>query len=479
MAENNKWFIGRTRYIPAVWPLTCYFDWPFCKYFGIESNGRAVIHYIDNGHLTAVWDKSLIEEFGRNLLDSLKKLSHEELQSLRLKGIESCKNNALLAQQFSKGGGKYSVDEYADFLKSFRLSYHEVMKHNLIYWLAAGTVLESDIKEELAGLTEEEKRYIISTMTILNEESYGQEVGREFKDIVRKARDKGIAAQTTVDAIKLFSSKYFWFPYEYVGPSVWDEEAVTKKVIDGLGATDEIEIAEPYDNILEKQKTCMIKYKLSEKAVKLFLISRQLTLMQDDRKMYLSMVGYYLNSKILPSLGAKLNVARDLALYLEEDLLGESAENIVKRLSARQDCYMTMEANDGRVTLEGEEARRRFLSLGIIDDNKVSDTKEIVGQCAFAGKVVGRVRVLKTSHVEDFKDGDIIVTGMTTPDFVPLLRRASAFITNEGGITCHAAIVARELKKPCIIGTKIATQVLKDGDMVEVDANKGVVRIIK
>lgn len=68
---------------------------------------------------------------------------------------------------------------------------------------------------------------------------------------------------------------------------------------------------------------------------------------------------------------------------------------------------------------------------------------------------------------------------MTTPDFVPIMKRASAFVTDEGGITCHAAIVSREMKKPCIIGTKIATQVLKDGDLVEVDADKGVVKILE
>mgnify|MGYP001564748046 CR=1 FL=1 len=59
------------------------------------------------------------------------------------------------------------------------------------------------------------------------------------------------------------------------------------------------------------------------------------------------------------------------------------------------------------------------------------------------------------------------------------MRKAAAFVTDEGGILCHAAIVARELKKPCIIGTKIATRVFKDGDMVEVDATKGIVRKIK
>jgi pyruvate,water dikinase len=59
------------------------------------------------------------------------------------------------------------------------------------------------------------------------------------------------------------------------------------------------------------------------------------------------------------------------------------------------------------------------------------------------------------------------------------MQKAAAFVTDEGGLTCHAAIVAREMKKPCIIGTKIATKVLKDGDMVEVDANKGIVKILK
>ena len=68
---------------------------------------------------------------------------------------------------------------------------------------------------------------------------------------------------------------------------------------------------------------------------------------------------------------------------------------------------------------------------------------------------------------------------MTRPEFVHLMRTAKGIITDEGGIACHAAIVSRELGKPCIIGTKIATKVLKDGDLVEVDANKGIVKILK
>jgi pyruvate,water dikinase len=80
--------------------------------------------------------------------------------------------------------------------------------------------------------------------------------------------------------------------------------------------------------------------------------------------------------------------------------------------------------------------------------------------------------------MKKFNKGEIVISINTNPSLLPILREANAIITDEGGIMCHAAIVSRELKKPCIIGTKIATQVLKDGDLVEVDANEGVVRIL-
>ncbi len=106
--------------------------------------------------------------------------------------------------------------------------------------------------------------------------------------------------------------------------------------------------------------------------------------------------------------------------------------------------------------------------------------KEIKGNIANSGYVCGKARIIEPhTLVENFKYGNIIVSKMTTPDLIKIIKRASAIVTDEGGITCHAAIISREMNIPCIIGTKIATKVLKDGDLVEVDANKGIVRIIK
>jgi pyruvate,water dikinase len=104
---------------------------------------------------------------------------------------------------------------------------------------------------------------------------------------------------------------------------------------------------------------------------------------------------------------------------------------------------------------------------------------ELQGTIANAGYAKGIVKILKsTLDLSKVNYGDILVAPMTIPSFVPAMERAAAFITDEGGILCHAAIVAREMRKPCIIGTKFATKYLKDGDLVEVDAIKGFVRKI-
>ncbi len=101
------------------------------------------------------------------------------------------------------------------------------------------------------------------------------------------------------------------------------------------------------------------------------------------------------------------------------------------------------------------------------------------GQTACKGFVRGRARVVLTNDADTvsiFDEGDILVSINSTPALMPLILKAGAIVTDEGGVACHAAIISRELKKPCVIGTKIATQVIKDGDIIEVDADAGVVR---
>jgi phosphohistidine swiveling domain-containing protein len=112
---------------------------------------------------------------------------------------------------------------------------------------------------------------------------------------------------------------------------------------------------------------------------------------------------------------------------------------------------------------------------------KTEGIEEFEGNIAYkAEPVKGKVKlVFNQEDAALFPEGAILVAAMTIPDYLPAMKRACALVTDEGGITCHAAIIARELKKPCIISTKIATRVLKDGDLVEVDANKGIVKVLE
>lgn len=145
--------------------------------------------------------------------------------------------------------------------------------------------------------------------------------------------------------------------------------------------------------------------------------------------------------------------------------------------------------------VENPEGRQLFNAVLVGDNLKVewysSDSKSpatasrtqvdsFTGTVASNGCVRGVVRIVHDiPDIHAFKKGEILVAVSTNPNMVTAMEKAAAFITDVGGLTSHAAIISRELNVPCIIDTKIATKVLQDGDMVEVDARKGVVKILK
>lgn len=155
----------------------------------------------------------------------------------------------------------------------------------------------------------------------------------------------------------------------------------------------------------------------------------------------------------------------------------------IKRLVKERSIVGAYVDEKGESKLLDPAVTRRFHKV-IQGSHKAGDNADpsqaVKGFSANGGKVKGIVRViLGSKDFHKLNPGDILVTTMTSVDFVPIMERAAAFVTNEGGITSHASIVAREMNKPCIIGTKNATQVLKDGDEVEVNADAGVVQIIQ
>ncbi|HII15888.1 MAG TPA: hypothetical protein HA362_06265 [Nanoarchaeota archaeon] len=136
--------------------------------------------------------------------------------------------------------------------------------------------------------------------------------------------------------------------------------------------------------------------------------------------------------------------------------------------------------NGRLITLDNLETELDKNSLFLEESTIGKNRKIITGMPAYLGKVTGKARLLLyKKDISKVKEGEIIISEMTTPDFIPALKKAAGIVTDEGGIICHAAIVAREMKKPCVVGTKVATKFFKDGDKIEIDANQGIVKLLK
>ena len=194
--------------------------------------------------------------------------------------------------------------------------------------------------------------------------------------------------------------------------------------------------------------------------------------------------------KVIAALAERFDMDWEIATYatFQEiiDLLRERLSlKEFKMIKNRPIAFLSLD--NEFITLKGEEALefKKYLAARKDDNSSKIEFPEIKGVIVFKGQIQGEVVILTEdqyyNHPEKVfkgKENFILVTPMTRPEIVPYLKKAAGIVTDEGGITCHAAIIAREMQIPCIVGTKIATRRFKDGDMVEVDAENGLIKKI-
>ena len=164
-----------------------------------------------------------------------------------------------------------------------------------------------------------------------------------------------------------------------------------------------------------------------------------------------------------------------LIIFLTPDEISNFNPNIRTVIEERKRGFAMLIKENKIKILIGNELKELEESI-----EEVKAITEIKGLTIFPGIVKGKVQIInEKSDFSSFKRGNILITKYTSPSFTPIISKASAIVTDIGGMTSHTALVSREFKIPCIVGTEIATKVLKDGDLVEVDAEKGIVRKIK
>lgn len=192
-------------------------------------------------------------------------------------------------------------------------------------------------------------------------------------------------------------------------------------------------------------------------------------------------LGQVVMSKFFSKAAGILSTTSELASCLHPDelravLAGEGSVSVAELEKRMQWCAISRSENPYDVTFLYDRGSYEIQS--VTQANNGLNT--LKGAVAFKGVVRGKAKIVNAiSDMEKFEEGDVLISIQSSPSLMPALIKCSAIVTDEGGIMCHASVISRELKKPCIIGTKIATKTFKDGDIVEVDANNGVVRIIK
>ncbi len=215
---------------------------------------------------------------------------------------------------------------------------------------------------------------------------------------------------------------------------------------------------------------------LSSFSQNLLEVARLFAKWKDDRKSGVY-IGMYYFDKFLSEVSNRMGISvSDVNYLVFDEIKGVFLEkNDMKEIveQRKQQCFFAITPN-GYYIVQGKDADEYFQYLPTDSNTNVTEIKGVV---ASPGHARGRVRIIrKTYEMADFKTGEILVTNQTTPEFVPIMKKAAAIVTEQGGITSHAAIVSREMKKPCVIGTKIATSALLNGEVVEVDAHNGIVR---
>lgn len=278
---------------------------------------------------------------------------------------------------------------------------------------------------------------------------------------------------------------YFWSKNNYVHNNYLDVnkwvgelKAIFKS---GIVISRQIrQIATTPQRSLREKKILLTKLNPPKKIRVLLEISEDFTYWQDNRKKMTYWSTHY-GSILLKEIGRRFGFTLQEMKYLappEVDSLFINPLVTPWEARARWKKCLWLQMGQDKYEMITSDARGMFEK--IFEKKSLQVVNDFRGLSANRGVARGPARIVKSAtEIKKIRPGDVLVAVMTRPDYIMGMKKAAAIVTNEGGVTCHAAIVARELNIPCVIGTKIATEVLHNGDIVEVNGNHGVVTVIE
>ncbi|MFA6553425.1 MAG: PEP-utilizing enzyme [Patescibacteria group bacterium] len=276
-----------------------------------------------------------------------------------------------------------------------------------------------------------------------------------------------------------------WLNYQYKGPATalseylgrW-QELLKSKSSPVLMLENNLQTRRA---VMKRQRTIVRQLRLTPYVKNLIMLAQRMVFIKDFRKDAL-FYGMHSYDPLLREIGKRvgLTIHQIWAMNtweLAPALLHNKFD--IDELNARQKEAVAYADRKRYIVYSGEKAKN-FLKNIRHEKTNYSAKKELSGTPACTGKVVGTVKIINLpEEMSKMKAGDVMVAHNTNPNLVPAMKKAGALVSEAGGLTCHTAIVARELQTPCIVGVAGVTHVLKDGDRVEVDATRGVIKKLK
>ncbi len=282
------------------------------------------------------------------------------------------------------------------------------------------------------------------------------------------------------EALKKHQKKFYWIYNSYFEGKVLELDYFRSELKKASNSDFKkiLKEIENYPSFIKKEKKEIFdKINPSKDLKEVISLIELFGKLQDERKMYNFRGDHYLQ-KFAIAFSVKKNI--DI-LSLKLLVLNELSEQEVKKdLIEKRKTGFVLDCNSEKIiNIDGENAlavARQFIDVPNVNQKIIQGTVASVGeQRHFRG--TAKI-VLTINEIRKIKEGDILVTTMTSPDFVIGMKKAGAILTDVGGMLSHAAVVSRELKIPCIVGTEIATKMIHDGDVLELHCAKGTVRII-
>ncbi len=300
--------------------------------------------------------------------------------------------------------------------------------------------------------------------------------------LLAKKKKEGIKDKAIQKKMEEHTAQYGWINMAYLEALPHDKTYFHQKVQALLETDVENEynqIASYEKKLIREREEYMNKIQRGElhticKAIQLFGFLRSF-------RLDTAYIAYYNCWKVIQEIEKRLHLPVFDIRYLDSKEVSFALQNPKEKgylhlIQERKRGVLSIMIEDTRLEITGEEIEAIT--------REITFPKEILsaaikGTTAYPGRIIGPCKVLH--RLEDMQKmcvGDILVIAMTDPNYIPAMEKAAAFVTDQGGILCHAAIVSREMKKPCIIGTKSATKSFKDKDILEVNADEGIVRKI-